>query len=251
MEAKKVIEIVTAAGEILLSNGAEAYRVEETITKICNSYELRGECISTSTGLFISVAASDGEMVTSVKRIKVRMVDLYKIELVNSFSRGLINNPVSYEEAKKTLNQINNAPNFKLGIRLMAASMTSFIYTLFFNGTIYDALTSAIISIGVYLMLEKISEVGFFQFLEYYLSGLIIGIVSYTVQILIPAINKDNVITGSIIVLLPGVALTNGIKDVLYGDFVSGTAKFCEAMLIIIAMSFGIGTALSLFLKWM
>ncbi|HEY5585411.1 MAG TPA: threonine/serine exporter family protein [Ruminiclostridium sp.] len=251
MEAKKAIEIVTAAGEILLSNGAEAYRVEETITKICNSYGLRGECISTSTGLFISVVAADGEMVTSVKRIKVRLVDLYKIELVNSFSRGLINKPVSYEEAKKILKEINNAPNYKLGVRLMAACMTSFIYTLFFNGTIFDALTSAIISIGIYLMLEKISEVGFFQFLEYYLSGFIIGIVSFTVEILIPAINKDNVITGSIIVLLPGVALTNGIKDLLYGDFVSGTAKFGEAMLIIIAMSFGIGTALSLFLKWM
>ncbi len=251
MESEKVAEIATCAGEILLSNGAEAYRVEETIKKICNSYGVEGECISTSTGIYISVITPDGEMVTSVKRIKQRNVDLYRIERINSFSRDLNNNPLSYEEAKKVLDEIYHAPNFSLGIRLIAACMTAFVYTLFFNGAILDALISAIISFGIYLMLEKTSKIGSFQFLEYYISGFIIGIVSLTAQFLIPEINKDNVITGAIIVLLPGVALTNGIKDILYGDFVSGSAKFSEAILIIIAMCIGIATALSLLMKWM
>lgn len=251
MESKKVAEIATCAGEILLSNGAEAYRVEETIKKICNSYGLDGDCISTSTGIFISVITLDGEMVTSVKRIRQRRVDLYRIERINSFSRDLINNPLSYEEAKKILKEIYNAPNFSLGVRLIAACMTSFVYTLFFNGAIADAIISAIISFGIYLMLEKTAKVGSFQFLEYYISGFIIGALSLIVQNLIPEINKDNVITGAIIVLLPGVALTNGIKDILYGDFVSGSAKFSEAILIIIAMGVGIATALALFMKWM
>lgn len=89
-----------------------------------------------------------------------------------------------------------------------------------------------------------------FQFLSYYLSGLIIGVVSFVLQLLIPEINKDNVITGAIIVLLPGVTFTNGIKDILYGDYVSGSAKLSEAILIIVAMGVGIATALSLLLKW-
>lgn len=251
METNKVAEIATCAGEILLSNGAEAYRVEETIKNICNSYGLEGDCISTSTGIFISVITPDGDMVTSVKRIRQRRVDLYRIESINSFSRDLMENPLSYEEAKKLLEEIYNAPNFSIGVRLIAAGMTAFVYTLFFNGAILDAIISAVISLGIYLILEKTSKVGSFQFLEYYLSGFIIGAVSVAAQFLIPEINKDNVITGAIIVLLPGVALTNGIKDILYGDFVSGSAKFSEAILIIIAMGVGIATALSLLMKWM
>ena len=251
METNKVAEIATCAGEILLSNGAEAYRVEETIKNICNSYGLEGDCISTSTGIFISVITPDGDMVTSVKRIRQRRVDLYRIESINSFSRDLMENPLSYEEAKKLLEEIYNAPNFSIGVRLIAAGMTAFVYTLFFKGAILDAIISAVISLGIYLILEKTSKVGSFQFLEYYLSGFIIGAVSVAAQFLIPEINKDNVITGAIIVLLPGVALTNGIKDILYGDFVSGSAKFSEAILIIIAMGVGIATALSLLMKWM
>ncbi|HEX2926851.1 MAG TPA: threonine/serine exporter family protein [Ruminiclostridium sp.] len=251
METRKVAEIALSAGEILLSNGAEAYRVEETIAKICNSYGFSGECISNLTGIFISISGPEGEMVTSIKRVRQRRVDLYRVELVNSFSRGLMENPVSYEEAKKTLREIDNAPSFNLGVRLMAASMTSFVYTLFFKGTVPDALIALIISLGIYLMLEKISEVGFFQFLQFFLSGFLIGALSTTVQYFLPAIHKDNVITGAIIVLLPGVSLTNGIKDILYGDYVSGLAQFGEAILIVIAMGAGIVTSLSLLMKWM
>ncbi len=250
MEAKKVAEIATSTGEILLSNGAEAYRVEETIKKICSSYGFNSECISTSTGIFISISDNDGEIVTSVKRISQRRVDLYRVELINSFSRALAENPLSYEEARKKLNEIYNAPNFSLGIRLLASGLTAFVYTLFFNGGILDALVSLVISFGIYLLLEYISKIGSFQLLEYYLSGFIIGAASLGIGMLFPEINKDNVITGAIIVLLPGVALTNGIKDLLYGDYVSGFAKFGEAMLIIVAMGVGIVTALSIFMRW-
>ena len=251
MEAKKVAEIATSAGEILLSNGAEAYRVEETIKKICNSYGFNSECISTSTGIYISISDQEGEFVTSVKRINQRRVDLYRVELINSFSRDLAENPVSYEEAKRKLDGIYHAPNFSLGIRIAAAGLTAFAYTLFFNGFLLDALVSMVISFGIYLLLEIISKIGSFQFLEYYLSGFIIGAASLLVQLLIPQINKDNVITGAIIVLLPGVALTNGIKDFLYGDYVSGIAKFGEAILIIVATGVGIVTALSIFMRWL
>ncbi len=251
MEAKKVADIATSAGEILLSNGAEAYRVEETIKKICGSYGFNGECISTSTGIFISISDAEGEFVTSVKRINQRRVDLYRVELINSFSRGLSENPLSYEEAKSRLKEIYNAPNFSLGIRLLASGFTAFSYTLFFNGGILDAMVSLFISFGIYLLLEYISKIGSFQFLEYYLSGFIIGAVSLGISTVFPGINKDNVITGAIIVLLPGVALTNGIKDLLYGDYVSGVAKFGEAMLIIVAMGVGIVTALSIFIHWL
>lgn len=251
MEVKNVVDIALSAGEILLVNGAETYRVEETIEKICDSYGVTCECISIATGVFISAKDGDDEQVSSLKRIRQRRVDLYRIELINSFSRSLFDNPVSYDEAKKILKEINDAPYFSFRVRIFAACMTSFVYTLFFNGTILDAAVSIIISFVIYIMLEKISEVGFFQFFEYYLSGLLIGGISLLAQFFVVGINKNNVITGAIMILLPGVALTNGITDALYGDFASGLAKFGEAMLIITAVGAGIGTALAFSLKWM
>jgi len=246
MDAKQVLEIALSSGQMLISNGAEAYRVEETIERICNSYNLECECLVTAKGVFISIVDGNNGKVTSLKKIRTRRVDLYRIELINSFSRNIQNKPISYEEARKTLENIENAPYFTFPVRLFAASMTSFIYALFFNGTIYDAMVSAIISMGIYYILEKISRVGFFQFFEFFFSGFIIGSVSLIAQNLFPFINKGNVITGAIMILLPGVALTNGIKDIIYDDFMSGMVKFGEAMLVITAIGAGIGTALTL-----
>ncbi|WP_291573759.1 threonine/serine exporter family protein [Clostridium sp. UBA4548] len=246
MEAKKVLEIALSAGQMLIGNGAEAYRVEETIERICRAYNLECECMATAKGVFISVIDENEEKVTSLKKVRTRRVDLYRIELINSFSRTLQQGNMSFEEAKKTLKDIEGAPYFSFPLRLFAASMTSFIYSLFFNGTIYDSAISATISIGIYYMLEKVSGIGFFQFFEFFFSGFFIGIVSSFIERIMPFVNKDNIITGAIMILLPGVALTNGIKDIIYGDFTSGIAKFGEAMLIITAIGAGIGTALSL-----
>lgn len=244
MEAKQVLEVALWAGQILISNGAEAYRVEETIEKICDSYNLECECMATAKGVFVSVVYGNDEKVTSLKKIKSRRVDLYRIELVNSFSRSIQDNPVSYEEAKKILKDIEDAPYFTFRVRTFAACMTSFVYTLFFKGTIYDAIVSAFISIAVYVLLEKASSVKVFPFFESFFSGFIIGGISLIAENVFIFINKVNVITGAIMILIPGVALTNGIKDIIYGDFMSGMVKFGEAMLVITAIGAGIGAAL-------
>ena len=87
MEPKQVLEIAISAGEILLSNGAEAYRVEETIERICESYKLKCECMATAKGVFVSIIYGNDEKVTSLKKTRTRRVDLYRIELVNNFHK--------------------------------------------------------------------------------------------------------------------------------------------------------------------
>ncbi len=124
--------------------------------------------------------------------------------------------------------------------------MTSFVYSLFFNGTIYDAIVSTFISMGIYYMLDKVSKIGFFQFFQFFFAGFIIGILSLVAENVSPLVSRANVITGGIMILVPGVPLTNGIKDIIYDDFMSGIVKFGEAMLVVTAMGAGIATALTL-----
>ena len=61
MNAKQVLEIALSAGQMLLSNGAESYRVEETIERICASYNLECECMVTPKGVFVSVVDENNE----------------------------------------------------------------------------------------------------------------------------------------------------------------------------------------------
>ncbi len=95
-------------------------------------------------------------------------------------------------------------------------------------------------------MLDKVSKIGFFQFFQFFFAGFIIGILSLVAENVSPLVSRANVITGGIMILVPGVPLTNGIKDIIYDDFMSGIVKFGEAMLVVTAMGAGVATALTL-----
>ncbi len=131
----------------------------------------------------MSIIDDNNEKVTSLKKVKTRGVDLARIDRLNSFSRSLQDNPISYNEAKETLKEIDSLPFFSLPVRIVAAGMTSFVYSLFFNGTIYDAIVSTFISMGIYYMLDRVSKVGFFQFFQFFFAGFIIGISSLVAEI--------------------------------------------------------------------
>ena len=249
MDYNEIMDIAMLAGEILIKNGADTYRIEETVNTICSSNSFKSECFCIPTGLFVSVKSEGGGGISSVKRVKHRRVDLYRIELVNSFSRSLKECNMSYNDAMAKLREIDNAPNFNFPTRLIAASMTSFVYTLFFNGKLIDAAAASLIGFFIYFILEKISHIGFIEFIQYFLAGFLIGGISLLAKSFIPGIDKNAVISGAIMFLVPGMAFTNGIKDALYGDFLSSIARVGEALLVIIAVCAGIGASLALGMK--
>lgn len=246
MNAKEVLDIALMAGEILVSNGSESYRVEETMERICRAYNYKSQCITTGKGIFLSVLYDNQEKVTSLMKSKNNSVDLYTIELVNNFSRQVEENQFTYDEAKKRLDKIKNTPHYRLPVRVLAGGMTCFIYCLFFNGKIIEALVSTMIGMLIYYMVDRVTAIGFFQFFIFFFSGCVIGGIATFLEWIFPWFIKDNIILGSIMVLLPGVAFTNGVKDIIYGDFISGIARCSEAVLVVVAIGSGIGASLVL-----
>ena len=251
MEMEQKSEVALTAGEILMANGAEAYRVEETISAICRSYGGQAECMTVPGGILLEVTGPDGRKYAQMRKADQRHVDLYRIELINAFSRHSTREPLPYDQAMARLEEIRDAPNFTLRVRTLAAAMTGCVYAVFFGGSLWDGAAAVLVCIFTYLVMERVGRMGFFQFLEYFFAGLIIGGGSLLAQLLIHGVNANNTITGAIMILIPGVVLTNGIKDVLYGNFSAGAARFSEALVIIIAISMGVAAALVAARGWM
>ena len=87
----EIVRIATLAGEILLKNGAETFRVEDTmerVAKACGAY--RVDTFVTPTGVFISIRQENGKTLTGLKRIKKRRISLDRIAKVNEVSRALV-----------------------------------------------------------------------------------------------------------------------------------------------------------------
>lgn len=244
MRLHEVLDIALRAGEILLCNGAETYRVEESITKICNAYGYSCETIVLPTGIFITVYSPEYESETSVRRIKVRTLDLTKIDRVNSFSRKMAYNPVSYEEAKKELENIKAIKYYPVPVQLISSMAVSFAYALLFGGNIADGGISLVIGALLYLLNLFMVKSGYFPFLIYFVIGFSGGLSGMIAEFLISSGNAYIIIISSIIMFLPGVAMTNGIRDLLSTDTISGLTRLGEAFLTVLALVMGVWLAI-------
>lgn len=253
MEVKEVLNIALLSGEILLTSGSEIYRVEDTIERICNVYGIKCESFVTPTGIFISGWAvnNPSESVSLIRRIKNRTINLHNIELINTFSRDLQNSILSYDEAMKKLKSIEAGPYFSFARRLGAAGVTSFAYAILFKGSLFDGLLTGVIGMLIYSILEKMKNADISQYFRNFICSFTAGVMSVFIGSLISSLNVNSILVGSIMILVPGLAITNGIRDALHGDILSSQARIAEALLIVTTIGVGVGAALLLMKNWM
>jgi uncharacterized membrane protein YjjP (DUF1212 family) len=253
LEVREVLNIAILSGEILLTSGSEIYRVEDTIDRICSAYNIKCESFVTPTGIFVSGWSVDNsnEYVSLIKRIRNRSINLHNIELINTFSRNLQNSTMPYEEALEILRSIEIAPYFSFVKRLAAAGLTSFAYAVLFKGTFIDGIFAAAISMLIYCILEQMKKADLSSYFSSFLCSLTAGLISVFAGKLIGSLNINSIIVGSIMILVPGLAITNGIRDALHGDILSSQARVVEALITVTAIGVGMGIALLLMKYWM
>lgn len=248
LDMHQVAKVAIKAGRILLTSGAEIFRVEETINRICNAYDVKCDSFVLPTGIFITAYGDDGEAITQLKRIKERTIDIKKIEAVNAFSRSLEDRVPEYCEAIDILDSIERDKGYPFWLRLAATSITAFAFVLLFKGNISESMAAAIVSALVYFFKERVLQISTFPFLGYFVSGIIAGGMSLVVAALFNGLNIYLIIIGAIVIHLPGMALTNGIKDALYGDITSSMNRLSEGIFSVASVGAGVALVLLLFL---
>ena len=114
-----------------------------------------------------------------------------------------------------------------------------------FGGTIRDFISCVFVSFIVIIILNKLSR---FE-LTYFLGAFLASSFSYATVLIGFGENLDMIIIGSIMYLVPGVSMTNAVRDTMSGDFLSGQSRGVEAIFSALAIAFGVGIVLNFYLK--
>lgn len=250
--SKKMMVFAIFAGEVLLKNGAETYRVEDTISLLCRSgHHEYVEAFVTPTGIFVSIdqkGDAAGNMVTYIKRIKSRSINLEKVSQVNDLSRRFVDGVVNLDEAILELKQIDRAPGYPFWQKALMGAVGSALFAVLFGANLVEFIMALMASILVSTVTTKMDEVDFPPFVGYMAGGATAAILAVLASSLIPMVELDKVIVGAVIVLVPGVAVTNAIRDSIAGDLISGMAKGAEALIIATSIAIGVGAVLKTWL---
>lgn len=238
----EALEIAVYAGNILLESGAEIFRVEDTILRIASVYGTKScNTFVLSSGIFTTAGGPNEEYFAKVRHIPLSAVRLDKVEAVNQLSREISAGQHTVEEAYVLLEQIANMPKKPNWLRILACGIGSGSFCVFFGGSLPDAAASFFAGaiLFCYLLLlegKKLSKI------TLNIGG---GAVATLCSLLFFSLglgeHLNQIIIGSIIPLVPGVSFTNAIRDIADADYIAGSVRLIDALLIGFCIAGGVG----------
>lgn len=143
-----------------------------------------------------------------------------------------------------------NKRTYPLSVQLVAYFVAAAAFCRFFEGSALDCLFSGISGTVVGICLLSMSRLGANGFFKTIAASAISAFLSLCCALLCPSINTDAIIIGAYMALVPGVAFTTALRDIMAGDLVSGIAKCAEGIFIAVAIAVGTGLAMSLMRVW-
>ncbi|WP_332651759.1 threonine/serine exporter family protein [Lysinibacillus sp. 54212] len=238
------IDCFLLAGRIMMESGAETYRVEDTMLRMARSQNLEdAQSYVTPTGIIFSLGRTQPTRITS---ISTRITDLHRITLVNNVSRKLTSHIITLEEAYDELKKIQRTNYFlPIIIQVLAASLASSCFLVMFNGLWSDipvAFVAGGTGLYVVTVIHAMTRVKFFS---EFLAALVVGTIAFFAVQANLGTELDKIIIGSVMPLVPGLLITNAVRDMMAGHFTAGMAKGAEAFLTAFAIGSGIALVLS------
>ena len=234
-------------GEILLRNGAEISRVQETMERVAQAYQVEKFNVYVLTNAIFAVGLEQGkERSVELRHIPSTTTHMGRICAVNQLSREIVQGKLSVEEAFERLKTIRKIPYSSLPLAILACGIGSACFSYLFGGDGFDALTAFFCGLILEPYLYWVDKHGMSKFLTNLSASALATLCGGLLLLAGVGHNMDMIIIGSIIRLVPGVALTTSIRDFFHGDYLSGAIRMLDAFLVGGCIAMGVGVVVKL-----
>lgn len=250
IDVKRVVDLALEAGRILLKNGGEIFRVDETMTRICNRFHVdKVDTFMLSHGIFISAQHGDEEVYTKVKHVPLSGSNLEIVAEVNDLSREISSGKVTLEEAEKRLKEIECIPGAGYWQKVLGAGLGSGCFGYILCGAEGESIIAFFIGCLLYLWVLTANKHKVSKIVMNMVGGMLISSLAILADHLLASVplQIDGIIIGGIMPLIPGMAFVNAIREIADSDFLSGTVRMIDALLVFVYVAIGVGISLSVY----
>lgn len=237
---KKCLYLAMSIGEEMLIAGAEVHRVEDSISRICYAYGMeRVDVLTITTSIVTTVYGEGFGSVTQTRRIKEQSYHLERLEELNSLSRLICEKKPEFWQAEQALAGCCRQKKQTWWEQLIVYASISGGFTLFFGGNALDALASLLIGILMKMSEMILEKLQMNRLLFNFLRAAVGGILAECLIGIGLGMHFDKITIGNIMLLTPGVAMTNSLRDMFGGELITGLLRFAESMLVAITIALG------------
>lgn len=247
MTVQQLVYQALNIGEKMLTCGAEVRRVEDTVERICRAYDMaRVDVFTITSSITLTVQAKNGTIETQTRRIKSYATNLDELSALNGLSRYICANRPEAEEIETLFAQAIEEEK-ELGPHAYAVyAGVAFSFTLFFGGNFRDAAAAAPVGILLGYLIRVNGRLRMNHVMFNILSSAAGGFLTVFLVAMGIGVHADKIMIGNIMLLIPGLAMTNSIRDLLSGDTMSGILRLCDAMIVAVAIAVGFSIPLML-----
>lgn len=248
MDYNALLAVASDLGYGLLESGAEIYRVEEAIQRLLHAYGVaQADPFVIPNCIIVSFTTPDGVPMTQVRRMPSHGTDVDLLEGYNGLCRRLCRETPPLSEARDALERLRlNRRSYPLPLLLLAYFVGTAAFSLFFGGTLRDALCGGLCGTAVGLALHGMTVLHANLFFKSMLGAALSAFLALALTFLGLGEHSHLITIGALMALVPGIIFTNAIRDVMAGDMVAGLSKLADALLTGTAVALGTGFALAL-----
>lgn len=247
METTLLLHNAIDIGEALLMNGGEVYRVEDSIQRLLKAYGASRVDVFTIPSLIVVTVQMPGEEpVTQTRRILHTSTNFHALTCLNALCRKTCREKPDPETIGPMLAEILSQRPYPACVIFLVYMVTSFAFASFFGGSWADAAASAVGG-GLLFLVMRVLEGHGISMVFTHLGGAAAAAASalITVRLGLGA-HLDKIIIGNIMLLIPGIELTNGMRDLFSGDILAGLLHIGEAVFLATVIALGAAYILSL-----
>ena len=240
--------IAMEMGKRILTCGGEVHRAEETISRICTAYGARTVDVDAILSMIILTADFGNGDLTSFRRVsEVGVNNLGRLAKLNALSRRICATRPSMDEFLVLLDEAEKSSNISVIMQLVGAALIAFGFAWYFGGTPLDGTLSALIAIPMWFVLNSLGKSKMNKIVAKFIVCFLGGVGALLIGRTGINCNVNMVIIGDIMNVVPGVVLTNSLRDLFGGDIRSGLFRLCTALLDAVAIACGYAVAILVF----
>lgn len=247
MDYSRLLQVVLDVAEEMLVCGAEVSRVEDSIERMCVAYGcdyMRINAFIITSNIQVTMEDPDGKIITQIRRIVRSDVDFDKLDYLNDLSRYICENKPSVEEIRQRFDRVMARKHYPQWVLGLGSAFAAGSFAVFFGGTLVDGAVAGVTGIAITVMLNILGKIERNQLAKTFIVSFMAGIFILLMIRMGFGNNADKIMIGSIMLLIPGIAMTNSVRDMLIGDIVSGMLRLTNSLIQAAAIACGFALAM-------
>ena len=244
MDYYLLTDLAATMGYHLAMSGAETFRVEDTIHRILLAYGVECEVFAIPNSVSVSLEAANGKPLMIMRRIGFHGNDLEKMEKLNALSRQICAKKPAVDEAMEWLHEtLASCRTYSTGAFYLGNVLVGIGFCLVFGGALSDCLWTGLIGLIIGLVTRFMDRREANPFFSTILASCLMALPAYAAAGLGWLKSPDAAIIGALMLLVPGLLITNSMRDIIYGDTNSGIFRIVQVVLTALAIALGTAAA--------